>query len=192
MNTEQTTGQKIEAFAAQHKLTLHSEFVPFSRSRNKHEKSPSLNWRITLRRDGRDVLSTDYGAGCGHCPGYNKKPPTIWDRPAKYWKDSVARWECENGFEATFTTYGGFSRSNIPAKRNHLQPALPDVLHSLCLDSDVLDAGTFEEWASNFGYDTDSRKAEAIYRACLEIALKLRNGLGEDVLRQLCEVCQDY
>lgn len=42
------------------------------------------------------------------------------------------------------------------------------------------------------GYDPDSRKAEAIYKACLEIALKLRNALGEDGLAKLREAAQDY
>lgn len=56
----------------------------------------------------------------------------------------------------------------------------------------MLDSSTFEEWANEFGYDPDSRKAEVIYRACLEIALKLRNGLGEDRLRDLRELFTDY
>ena len=42
------------------------------------------------------------------------------------------------------------------------------------------------------GYDPDSRKAEGIYRACLELALKLRNGLGEKLLAELREAVADY
>jgi hypothetical protein len=56
----------------------------------------------------------------------------------------------------------------------------------------VLDSGSFEEWAADYGFDTDSRKAETTYRACLDIALKLRNGIGEDGLRKLQEAFQDY
>lgn len=38
-------------------LTVESVFVPWSRSRNKGEKSPSLNWIVTVKRNGKDVLT---------------------------------------------------------------------------------------------------------------------------------------
>ena len=34
---------------------------------------------------------------------------------------------------------------------------------------------TFEEWAREFGYDTDSRKAEKTYNLCLEYGFKAQN-----------------
>ncbi|TIW00620.1 MAG: hypothetical protein E5V77_09360 [Mesorhizobium sp.] len=71
------------------------------------------------------------------------------------------------------------TRKPIPA------PSIGDVLQSLARDSDVLDAGGFESWAADYGYDTDSRAAESIYRACLEIAMKLRAGLGESLLAEI-------
>src|SRR5690606_33602845 len=49
--------------------------------------------------------------------------------------------------------------------RRHLRPVPPhaaDVLHSLILDSAAADQ-TFESWCDEFGYDSDSRKAEATY-----------------------------
>ena len=36
------------------------------------------------------------------------------------------------------------------------------------------------------------RKAEAIYKACLEIALQLRSGLGDAIINELREAGQDY
>ena len=42
------------------------------------------------------------------------------------------------------------------------------------MDSDVLNYDCFEDWADCMGMDTDSRKAEDIYNACMKIALKLR------------------
>jgi hypothetical protein len=38
---------------------------------------------------------------------------------------------------------------------------------------------SFEEWARDYGYDPDSRRAEATYRAVVEEAGKLRELLGE-------------
>lgn len=58
----------------------------------------------------------------------------------------------------------------------------PDAASVLsCLLSDA-SAGseTFEDWCANLGYDTDSRKAERIYKQCLEQTAKLKKLLGED------------
>jgi hypothetical protein len=46
-----------------------------------------------------------------------------------------------------------------PHRATALLPEFADVLRSLVLDSDVLDCGSFEEWAENLGY---SRAVEAV------------------------------
>jgi len=67
--TTLTPAERIEAAMKELGLSLSYKFVPFSQSRNKAEKQPSLNWIITLTK-GSQSLTTDYGAGCGHCPSY--------------------------------------------------------------------------------------------------------------------------
>jgi hypothetical protein len=170
-------------------LTVEAKFIPFSQSRNKGEKSPSLNWSVTVKRNGRDVLTCDYSAGAGHCPSYSVKVSPHWNRPARLWRDEVARFECESGFKARgFTSWGGFS----PDRDKPILPDPMDVLYSLNSDSDILNYATFEDWAATFGYDPDSRSAEATYRACLEIGLKFRAALGDDGLAKLNTIFQDY
>jgi hypothetical protein len=162
-------------------LTIESKFVPWSQSRNKDEKHPSLNWRVTVKRRGADVLTTDYMAGSGHCPASKRKD--------RYMKEQLIMWECEHGKRA----FAGPSTDRImQADKQPITPDPLDVIHSLVMDSDVINHSTFESWASEFGYDTDSRKAESIYRACLDIALKLRNAIGDDGMRQLQQAGQDY
>jgi hypothetical protein len=51
-----------------------------------------------------------------------------------------------------------------------------------------LDYACFEDWAQELGYDTDSRNAEAIYRACLDIGLKFRAMVGQSGLDTLQEI----
>jgi hypothetical protein len=51
-------------------------------------------------------------------------------------------------------------------------------------------AQTFDDWCSNYGYDTDSRKALQIYMDCQEIAKKLR--LARVPLEKEAERLQDY
>ena len=55
-----------------------------------------------------------------------------------------------------------------------------------------LDAGGFENWAAEYGFDPDSRKAESIYRLCLEYALAMRAALGDSGMAELCNAFQDY
>jgi hypothetical protein len=60
-------------------------------------------------------------------------------------------------------------------------PECAEVLDSLASDANAYDnARDFADFAAEFGYDTDSRKAEAVYKACGRIAKRLRDLLGED------------
>lgn len=184
--------EEMQAAVAALGITMETAFVPFSRSRNKDHKMPSLNWRVTIKRNGRDVLTTDYMQGYGHCPAYKADVKTMGGRDSLM-RDGAIRYECEHGHQADAHDNAN-SGKGYPLRRSWKLPApdVCDVLYSLASDADAIDCATFEEWASNYGYDTDSRKAEGIYRACLEIALKLRAGLGEDGLQAIRDACQDY
>lgn len=70
-----------------------------------------------------------------------------------------------------------------------VKPSLDDVLYCLVSDADAAEM-TFSEWCSNFGYDTDSRKALATYELCQQSADKLRKA-GIDIAAQR-ERLQDY
>jgi len=72
------------------------------------------------------------------------------------------------------------------------EPTVRDVLS--CLQSDVsgfICAGSFEEWASDLGFSTDSRavgvhrKAERIYKLIGKQAKVLREFLGEEAFDEL-------
>jgi hypothetical protein len=65
-------------------------------------------------------------------------------------------------------------------------PSLADVLD--CLASDAAgyeNAQSFEDWAGEYGYDTDSRKAYRIYETVKEQALELQAVLGGEAYEQL-------
>lgn len=168
-------------------LIVESEFVPFSKSRNAAEKHRSLNWRVTLKREGRDILTTDYSAGIAHCPAYKASVREAGGPNCILRHEAIER-ETETGVATTFAPSGiAMMQRGAP-----ILPDATDVIYSLVRDSDVLDFATFEQWAEEFGYDTDSRSAESTYRACLEIALKLRAGIGEADLSALREAASEY
>jgi hypothetical protein len=169
-------------------LTLDAVFVPFSASRNKGEKFKSLNWKVTLKRNGREIVTTDYMQGITHAPSYKVNFRTLQVRAAQWTRDNMVAIECETGRKAKLD----FSNDAYPSRDKIAPPSIEGVLYSLLMDADVLDAGGFEEWASNFGYDTDSRQAEKLYRDCLDIALKLRAGLGDAAMTELKEAFEGY
>ena len=45
----------------------------------------------------------------------------------------------------------------------------------------------FEEFCDNLGYNSDSRKAEKIYKKCERLKNKLNKFLGEEILREFAE-----
>jgi hypothetical protein len=58
------------------------------------------------------------------------------------------------------------------------EPSAADVLACLCSDARAGDQD-FESFCSYFGYDADSRKVEATYKACARMAKKVPAFLGD-------------
>ncbi len=177
-------GQRIMATADKLGIKVTSEFVPWSRSRNKDEKQPTLNWLVSLwfKAGKKPFLTTDYGAGCGHCPGYKLKD--------NYERQTLIAWECEHGKAGRMLINVDHVFAKVPVRK--IEPNAADVLHSLVSDSEVLQHADFESWATDTGYETDSRKAEAIYKACVANALAFVAAVGFEGLAELQEACRDY
>ena len=65
-------------------------------------------------------------------------------------------------------------------------PTVAEVLNCLASDaSSYENASTFEDWASEFGFDTDSRKAEKSYRAVKRQAKQLKRVIGDEAYNEL-------
>lgn len=160
-------------------ITVAATFVPFSQSRNKGDKVPSLNWKVTLKHGSKEILTTDYMQGCAHAPAYND---AAHGRPQfmSIARDRALRHECETGKQ-----YGRRGSAINP-------PDVADVLYSLLMDSDAIDYSGFSSWCNSLGYSDDSISARSIYDACVEIAVKLRASFGESTLSDLRELFEDY
>lgn len=185
---------RIDEAIKHHRLEIRSTFIPWSKSRYKHEKQPSLNWSVTLVQRGtmaqevercndRDILTVDYTAGCGQCPSYQK--PSWHDRSA--YEDEAVRQECETG---RAVVAHGLIAGLIKGKE--IKPDIRDVLYCLLSDAEVMNSGSFEEWANDCGENPDSITAQKTYHACLRVGLQLHAKLGDAVLMDLREAFQDY
>lgn len=178
MNQEPTPTQRILEVAKTYNLTMELNFIPWSKSRDAHLKDPSLNWKVTLSNKHRQ-MTIDYTMGHGHC-----KSRLVPGKRTLLINWSAIKNECEDGKARR-------AEAVCPGTM-HPGPKLEDVLACLAADATVLDYPSFEEWALDFGYDSDSRKAEKIYHDCLEQALKLRSILGEKGLSELVDAAQNY
>lgn len=94
-------------------------------------------------------------------------PPESFDPLATSWEMTL-RYE---GREATFPYYTG-SRAG--------EPTIAGVLECLVLDMPE-DGARFEDWASDYGYDEDSRKAYATWEAVVKNTDSFRWLMGSEV-----------
>lgn len=161
-------------------ITVTSEFVPLSKSRNAQAGRPTINWRTTVHFRGAS-FTTDFQQGVGFIPGYNKLARTIVTLDAE-------TQACETGryMPARFVGRGACPTIPLP------HPLATYVLYCLIHDASVLDYAGFEDWAGDYGYDMDSRIGFAIYQECIVTALKLRNLLGYTVMQELRDILSDY
>lgn len=97
------------------------------------------------------------------------------------WSKAATHWRCQiKAGRRTLTTY--FSQGAAHTR----EPTAADVLD--CLASDATgwqNARDFEDWCADYGYDTDSRKAERTYNAVKASAAKLLRLLGPDNYQRL-------
>lgn len=164
-------------------LTYTATFIPTKQPADK-VRHPQLHWICTFTK-GQQSMTIPYREGCAHVVGYQQFHKNNYE---KWLHDAVIREACETGVVRTNWKHDlCFYR-----KVKQPEPTLTDVLYCLVMDSDVLNTSGFEEWAKNLGYDTDSRKAEKTYRACLEQSLQLKSLIGQAALDTLQEAFQDY
>ncbi len=65
-------------------------------------------------------------------------------------------------------------------------PEVTEVLDCLASDAaGIENSQDFEGFCSEYGYDTDSRKAEKTYKACVHQTERLKRFLGDDLYDQL-------
>lgn len=85
-----------------------------------------------------------------------------------------------------------FARQVADDRLKRGKPVIPkaaSVPHSLVSDADAI-GQSFNDWAGDLGYDTDSRKALETFLACQENGVKLRRILGD--LTAFRETLEDY
>jgi len=152
---------------------------------------PCISYNVTLSFKGKPVLETPYRMGVGHVKIAKACPDGSFVNWTEKEQSMIYTWQSKPG--ADFKDKQ--TQANIAAKlarKQGVKPELADVLHSLLMDGEAFfNAQSFEDWASEYGYDKDSRKAEAIYRQCDAIGRKLAAALPKEIIEQARELVHD-
>ncbi len=168
-------------------VTMTSEFVPFSRSRNQNNKDLSINWKVTVKRGSRS-LTTDYMQGIGHLP--ESIQPTYWGKK-KYYENELIKFACETGKVGYWSDLHEKVLPNI--KPTPLQPpTIDEVLYCLVMDADTINYESFTDWAHDYGYNDDSIKDKKVYDDCMHLALQMRQLFNDADMNTLKDLFQDY
>lgn len=165
------TQETVGAFAERHGITMTAKLLgigPDYAGDSSMDDPRATHWLVTLTYAGRK-LSTPYHMGSAFWR---------WKRSGK-WGEAGER---VNEYAPVLRAGRGLSlwgEEVIRDRSEPIPPELADVLNSLRLDAEGIEnARNFEEWAGEYGYDTDSRKAEETYRDCQKMAGKLARFLG--------------
>lgn len=173
-------------------VELRSEFVPWSKSRNFKDNARlderSLNYKITVYVDGREILRSDYMCGLAHAPSWGQWDPAKHGCKYSLCHAAYVEYETEHGKTTNIDPISLLSRKPYKPIPVNLVSAFWCIL----MDAQAVNYSSFEDWADEYGYDTDSRKAEKMYRDCLETGLKLRNALRETRWNDLLTLFEDY
>lgn len=95
-----------------------------------------------------------------------------WARMASHWRCRLVKSRDRRRQLTVYFSQGPAHASN---------PKVDDVLDCLAMDAAAIEnASSFEDWCSEYGYDTDSRRAERIYNVCRREAKRLKQFIGND------------
>lgn len=184
--------QTIAKYIAKHGIT--STAVPVSQNPNMHDKKwQAYHYLVTLSNAKGQTMVVHYSVGTG-----------IVERAAKEKPLKSPKWRDYSGTSGQKPFSSSNLRSSWPntlwgeeqrkSQERYLQEYAettykPDTVSVLgCLVSDASGiefSPRFEDWATDLGYDTDSRKAYATFQTCLQQAAELRGFLGNAAFDEL-------
>jgi len=148
-----------------------------------------IGYTVRLSYKDREVVKTDYSLGIGHVKVKEYRCIGPFDHEERRFLEA---W--------TANPHANFKNKEFQlgvavklAKLQKVTPSKDDVIWSLLMDaSPQIYDQTFEDWASELGYDADSRKAERIYKECCDTGRALISVLGRERVTELQEAFQDY
>ena len=98
------------------------------------------------------------------------------------WKQNANPWTVQLRYQGRQYTFPFWTGTGWTSEPNAF-----DAAH--CVLSDAVgfeNSRSFEDWAGDYGYDTDSREAERLYRAVERVHTNVKRLLGDDFDDLVC------
>lgn len=167
---------KHQEFIKEHGLKIKAQSAPANPHMQDEGRVKMDHWHVTITNEEGETFTLYYSMGPAH-----RTKPSLGNRMAhgigylaKHHKGYI------NSYALT-TDQAIWNEHCRPTP-----PTLEDVLDCLASDcSSVENSRSFADFASELGYDEDSRSAERTYRVCQDQAVELENLLGRDAYKVL-------
>lgn len=175
--TTETTTQTIHDFLEKYPVAITLVEVPENPQMG-DSKDKMINYYVTLEREGR-MMSLYFSTGLG----WVEKLTTA---KGKGWNNAIGNAHYDKKHKRFLVTEhrNTFEPDSLFPRYRIRKPSAADILD--CLSSDACGIEqSFEDWASDLGYDTDSRKAFDTYQTCQRQAKELRSLLGREAFNEL-------
>jgi hypothetical protein len=168
--------QKIQDFIKDYPIAISSQQIE---NRPSNDAGDGFHWLVTLTYETRTMI-VFYTMGYGHCTFKPDVASFDSRREAEKLKGNSYMYPWDK-VKDICEFYG--------IKILPKQPLLEDVLYSLQLDCAGVEFATdFDDWCSQYGFDTDSRKAERSYHAILQERRDLLHLIGLKAYETLLQV----
>lgn len=166
VDDETADQMSIQQFVSRHGITLDAKPVSLCAEWTVDDKH-AQSWECTLKCGKREMV-TSFTKGSGHRTWNKLRYHGGVDRPRGHAAGQPAQlpWGAST-----------YDKQRFYAWTAPTPPTAEEVLDCLASEASAMDQ-SFEDWASDFGYDVDSRKAEKAYNACREQGFALRKLLG--------------
>jgi len=168
-------------------------FAPNNPNMN-DDNQPMYHYFVTLAHNGK-LFDLYYSVGIGHSKLFSDS--TLFKRIMRDTPICNTIQSKYRGNVHAFPWYLNYDKpffAEVFEKGRKFLPALKieDVLECLVSDTQtVLDSPTFEEWANEFGYDTDSRKALKTFEVIREQGNKFLAFCGREYFNDLLEKIEE-
>lgn len=172
----------IDDFIKEHGLTMTAQRIPARTDRAADQWSKdAFHYLATIKNKDGGEHSLAYSMGSGHV----EPVPFVFGRFIVH-GERATRKDYDRVSAPRFKPRTLFDKELHEQVVRPKQPDLATVLG--CLASDCAgyeNARSFEDWASEYGYDTDSRKAFATYEQVREQHEAMERLLGRAALQRL-------
>lgn len=155
---------------------------------NMENSEEMFHWACTLSSDANPsaVLNLIYSTGGGHLRARTKplnyrfdgasfkEFSEIKNNPRNYYYDFKVK-----AYRPFYGRSTVWMSNLIDSILEPAPPTVEQILDTLLMEAEALNYDSFEDWANDMGYDTDSRKALAIFEVCRKQGRQLQVLLGE-------------